>query len=64
MPVEYYVVRGPAEVVGNTLRLTALPPRTRLPARVTVVAYQWGRATGNKVQSAPLVEHTFLLQAP
>lgn len=64
LPVEYYVVRGPAEVVGNTLRLTSLPPRTRLPARVTVVAYQWGRSTGTKIQSAPPVEQTFLLQAP
>ena len=64
LPVEYYVVRGPAEVVGNTLHLSALPPGTRLPARVTVVAYQWGRSVGARVQSAPLVERTFLLNAP
>jgi len=29
-----------------------------------VVAYQWGRTTGIRVQSAPLVEQTFLLKAP
>jgi hypothetical protein len=58
LPVDFSVERGPAEVVGRTLRLEVLPPRSKLPVRVTVVAYQRGNA---KTQSAAAVEQTFLL---
>jgi hypothetical protein len=61
LPVEYYVVRGPALVKGDKLVISELPPRTALPVKVTVVAYQWGRVLEPKVQSAPSVEQTFLL---
>ncbi|WP_460555281.1 hypothetical protein [Hymenobacter daeguensis] len=59
LPVRYYVREGPAEVSGNTLRFTRLPPRTKLPLNVTVVAWQRGRSTGAKVQTAEPVEQTF-----
>jgi hypothetical protein len=58
LPVDFYVEQGPAEVVGRTLKLTALPPRAKMPVKVTVVAYQRGDA---KTQSAVPVERTFLV---
>jgi hypothetical protein len=58
LPVDFYVEQGPAELVGSTLKLTALPPQAKFPVKVVVVAYQRGNAT---VQSAPVVERTFLL---
>ncbi|MEY4487735.1 MAG: hypothetical protein RIQ79_243, partial [Verrucomicrobiota bacterium] len=34
LPVRYFVREGPAEVVGDTLRFTALPPRAKFPATI------------------------------
>jgi hypothetical protein len=59
LPVRYYVREGPAEVVGNTLRFTRIPPRSKLPLTVTVVAWQRGRRQAPQVQSAEPVEMTF-----
>ena len=59
LPVQYYVRQGPAELVGNTLRLTAIPPRSKLPLTVTVVAWQRGRSGASPVQTAEPVEMTF-----
>src|SRR4051794_2258764 len=42
--VYYYVLAGPAELDGDTLKLTPIPPRARFPVEVTVVAWQWGRS--------------------
>jgi hypothetical protein len=64
LPVEYYVLRGPAVIDGHNLNFLPLPPRTRYPVKVTVVAYQWGRSIEPQVQSAEPVEQTFLLQGP
>jgi hypothetical protein len=52
LPVQFYVESGPASVVGNTLQLLPIPPRSRYPVRVIVSAYQWGRAGEHPVQSA------------
>lgn len=57
--VRFYVREGPAWVDGDTLHLTPLPPRTRFPVKVTVVAWQWGRSIEPKLQSAEPVERTF-----
>jgi hypothetical protein len=62
LPVEYYVVSGPAEVEGHNLRITAIPVRSRYPVKVTVVAYQWGRTEGPIYQSATPVELTFQIE--
>jgi hypothetical protein len=59
LPVDYYVVSGPAEVDGNGLRIVELPVKTRFPLRVTVVAYQWGRTVAPLYRSATPVEQTF-----
>ena len=59
LPVDYYVVAGPAEVDGNMLRIVQLPVKTRFPLRVTVVAYQWGRTIEPLYRSATPIEQTF-----
>jgi hypothetical protein len=64
LPVSYYVREGPAEIEGDSLRFTRVPPRARLPLQVTVVAWQFGRSTEPRVQTATRVERTFQLLAP
>jgi hypothetical protein len=59
VPVYYYVREGPAEVNGDELTFTPLPPRAKFPVTVTVVAWQWGRATEPKLATADPVEQTF-----
>jgi hypothetical protein len=61
LPVKYYVREGPAVIEGDALRFTELPPRSRFPVRVTVVAWQWGRGGESPVQTAQAVERTFLI---
>jgi hypothetical protein len=60
-PVYYYVREGPAEVDGNGLRFTPIPPRSKFPVRVTVVAWQYGRTLAPKLQSAEPIKRTFYL---
>ncbi|WP_198175131.1 hypothetical protein [Spirosoma telluris] len=62
LPVQYYVKAGPATVVGNRLMFTPIPPRSRRPVAVTVVAWQYGTSVCDKVQSATPVEQTILIQ--
>ncbi len=57
LPVYYYVKEGPAEVVGNELVLTKIPPRGKMPVKVTAVAWQYGIA--GEVQTAEPVERSF-----
>lgn len=57
--VNFYVQQGPAYVDGNILRFTELPPRTKFPVRITIVAWQYGVA--GKVQTAKPVEQSFYL---
>jgi len=61
VPVSYYVREGPAEIIGDSLRFTHVPPRAKLPLRITIVAWQWGRATEPKLKAAQPVERTFEL---
>jgi pimeloyl-ACP methyl ester carboxylesterase len=64
LPVSYLVRSGPAEVDGDNLRLTAIPPRCKFPIKVTVVAYQWGRPIAPLVQTAEPVEQVFFIEKP
>jgi hypothetical protein len=57
--VRYYVREGPAEIDGDTLKLTAIPPRAKYPVKVTVVAWQWGRSIEPKLKSAEPVMQSF-----
>ncbi len=59
LPVWYYVKDGPAYVDGNLLRFTAIPPRSKFPVKVTVVAWQYGIA--GKFQSAEPAEQFFYI---
>lgn len=59
LPVSYFVREGPAEVVDGQLRLTPIPPRSRFPIRVSVVAWQYGLC--DSVQSAQPVERIFYI---
>lgn len=61
LPVYYFVREGPAEMDGDILKLTAIPPRAKYPVRITVVAWQYGRNIQPKVQSAKQVEQSFLV---
>jgi hypothetical protein len=65
VPVYYYVREGPADVddAGN-LSFTPIPPRSKFPISVTVVAWQWGRSIEPLLQSAKPVEQTFLITSP
>lgn len=57
--VNYYIKEGPAYVTGNTVLLTKIPPRAKYPVKVTVVAWQYGNTTGEKLQTAAPVERVF-----
>lgn len=59
VPVYYYVREGPAEMDGATLKFTKIPPRTKFPAKVTVVAWQYGRNIEPRLKTAEPVEQTF-----
>ncbi len=64
MKVRFFVRAGPAVVSDDRLIFTALPPRSAYPVKVTVAAWQWGRQADPPVQTAPLVERTFLILKP
>jgi hypothetical protein len=59
LPVQYYVREGPAEVSGDKLMFTGIPPRSKFPVKVTVVATQWGRSVDPQWKTASRVEQTF-----
>lgn len=61
MPVHYFVKEGPATVEGNQLIFTSILPRSKMPMKVTVVAWQYGTSIGQKVQSAVPVEQSFFI---
>ena len=64
LPVFYYVQDGPAILNGDTLELTPLPPRSKYPVQVTVVATQWGRTIDPKVKTAIPVIQVFHITTP
>jgi hypothetical protein len=61
LPVRYFVNQGPARIQGDELILTPVPPRTKFPIKISVVAWQWGRSTEPAVKTAASVERTFYL---
>ncbi len=64
MKVRFYVREGPAEIIGDELRFTAIPRKARFPITVSVVAWQWGRDREPTVQSAEPVIQTFRITKP
>ena len=63
MKVGYFVVAGPAIIAGDSLQITPLPPRTRFPVEIIVTAWQWGRSSEPRVQTAKPVTRKFRLIA-
>lgn len=59
LPVSYYIKEGPAEIKGDQIVFTPIPPRSKFPVKVTVVAWQYGIA--GKVQTAEPVERNFYI---
>jgi len=59
MPVEYYVKKGPAEIMGNRIVFTKIPPRSAFPIKVTIVAWQYGRGVPPLIKTAEPVEQSF-----
>ncbi|GAA3990204.1 hypothetical protein [Mucilaginibacter dorajii] len=59
VPVKFYVLDGPAEIMGDRLNLTAIPPRSKFPVKVTVIAWQYGNSNKPKLQTAESVERIF-----
>lgn len=60
-PVRYYVLEGPAVIEDGALVLTPVPPRAKFPLTITVVAWQLGRGTEPKLQTAEPVTQSFNL---
>ena len=59
--VNYYVLAGPAEIDKDNLKFYEIPPRSKFPVKVTVVAWQWGRSIEPKLKTADPVEQTFYI---
>lgn len=58
--VYYYVVAGPAEVAGDTVQFTPIPPRAKFPVKIGIVAWQPGLP--GKVKAAEPVAREFFVQ--
>ena len=61
VPVYYFIREGPAEIDGEDLKFTAIPPKAKFPVKVTVVAWQYGRSIEPKLKTADPVERTFYI---
>lgn len=45
LPVDYFMVSGPAIIKDGKLLITQIPAKSQYPIKVTLAAYQWGNAT-------------------
>ena len=61
VPVSYFVREGPAEIDGDVLKFTEIPPRAKFPVKVTVVAWQYGRSSEPELKTAEPVEQSFFI---
>lgn len=59
MPVGFYVKAGPAIIKDGKLIVTDIPIGSKLPIKVIVCAYQWGRFKEPAIQTAAQVERSF-----
>lgn len=60
LPVFFYVKEGPALIKNQQLVFTKIPPKSKMPFKVTVVAWQYGIV--GKVQSAEPIEQSFWIK--
>lgn len=61
LPVYFYVKEGPAIITNSELIITGIPPKTKFPVKITVVAWQYGRATEPKIKTATPIEQSFYI---
>ncbi len=59
LPVDFYVVAGPAIVENGKLVFTKIPPKSTFPVKVTVAAWQWGRANDPKIKTTEIIKQEF-----
>jgi hypothetical protein len=62
LPVQFFMVSGPADIRGDTLVFDKLPARAKFPVRAIISAFQWGRPNDPKVRSAGPVTQEFFIQ--
>ena len=62
LPVQFFMVSGPATIEGDKLTFVNIPERARLPIRVVVSAFQWGRPNHPKIQSVGPVTREFFIR--
>lgn len=62
-PITIERITGPIRHIGDMLRLTEIPVRARRPISITVVAWQFGRATKPRVQTAEPVVRTLCVNS-
>jgi hypothetical protein len=61
LPVDYYITAGPAYIENGEIRFTPIPPKSKFPVKVTIVAYQYGRTIAPLYQSAESVVQVFYI---
>jgi hypothetical protein len=65
LPVAFTVIDGPAEIASShTLEIHVPPPRSKWPLRVTVAAWQPGRAADPPIRAAQAIIQSFLIHHP
>ena len=61
LKVGFYAECGPVKIEGKTLYFTDIPPKTKFPVKVSVVAWQYGRTGEDAVQTADPERHIFYI---
>jgi len=61
MPVHYFVQEGPAIVKDNIVTFTKIPPRSKFPVKVTIIAWQYGSIIEPKAKTAEQVQRSFYI---
>jgi hypothetical protein len=59
LPVEFFVLAGPAKIENGRIVFTKIPPRTKYPVEVTIGAWQWGSTREPKVRTAEIAFQRF-----
>lgn len=61
LPISFYAECGPVRIEGNRLIVEEMPPKSRYPVKVSVVAFQYGKAGNDPVQTAEPVRQVFYI---
>ena len=61
LPVSFYAECGPVRVEGNRLLIEEMPPKSKFPVLVSVVAFQYGRKGNDPIRTAEPVRQTFYI---